>query len=293
MILDYIAGPAVGAVIGCFTNYIAVKMLFYPHKEVKVFGKTLPFTPGAIPKGKPRLAKSVGNVVANNLLTGDDIEQQLLSAVTTEYITDKIMAMLSNSIKGSVVGIVKDEDDFEHIKVKISNKVTDTILKSAIDVNLGSIIAEKGGEVVKDKVAGTMLRMFVTDELINSLSEKLGTEVNSFVEEHGIEYIEPAVNKKLDSIQDKSITDLLDENGMPEEKLRGFIADAYTKAVKEGIPKVTAKLNFSKMIEDKINAMDIDEMEELVLKVMKKELDSIVILGGLIGLLLGIINIFL
>ena len=28
--LHYIAGPLIGAVIGYFTNYIAVKMLFHP-----------------------------------------------------------------------------------------------------------------------------------------------------------------------------------------------------------------------------------------------------------------------
>ena len=32
MILNYIAGPLIGAAIGYCTNYIAVKMLFYPRK---------------------------------------------------------------------------------------------------------------------------------------------------------------------------------------------------------------------------------------------------------------------
>ena len=58
-ILHYIAGPLIGALIGYCTNYIAVKMLFHPHHEVKVFGHTLPFTPGGIPKNKPRLAHAI------------------------------------------------------------------------------------------------------------------------------------------------------------------------------------------------------------------------------------------
>ena len=74
MIQEYITGPLVGGIIGCFTNFIAVKMLFYPRKEIRIFGHVLPFTPGAIPKGKPRLAESIGNAVANSLLTRQDIE---------------------------------------------------------------------------------------------------------------------------------------------------------------------------------------------------------------------------
>ena len=49
MIPEYITGPVIGAAIGSFTNFIAVKMLFYPRKEILLFGHPLPFTPGAIP----------------------------------------------------------------------------------------------------------------------------------------------------------------------------------------------------------------------------------------------------
>ena len=38
--------------------------------------------------------------------------------------------------------------------------------------------------------------------------------------------------------------------------------------------------------------MDVLEIEELVLSVMKKELDTIVNLGALIGFVIGIVNIF-
>ena len=57
MDLTIIAGPLIGAVIGYFTNYLAVKMLFRPRREIKIGSKTLPFTPGVIQKGKPRLAR--------------------------------------------------------------------------------------------------------------------------------------------------------------------------------------------------------------------------------------------
>ena len=54
--LKYIAAPLIGALIGYCTNYIAVKMLFRPRHEKYFFGHKVPLTPGAIPKGKTRLA---------------------------------------------------------------------------------------------------------------------------------------------------------------------------------------------------------------------------------------------
>ena len=44
------------------------------------------------------------------------------------------------------------------------------------------------------------------------------------------------------------------------------------------------------MIEDKINDMKTEELEKVVLTVMKKELDTIVNLGALIGFILGSLN---
>ena len=53
----------ISAVIGYCTNYIAVKMLFRPRTEKHIFGKRIPFTPGIIPKNKPRLARALGAAV--------------------------------------------------------------------------------------------------------------------------------------------------------------------------------------------------------------------------------------
>ena len=55
--LHYIATPLVGGFIGLITNGIAIKMLFRPHYPVKIGNIKLPFTPGLIPKEKPRIAK--------------------------------------------------------------------------------------------------------------------------------------------------------------------------------------------------------------------------------------------
>jgi uncharacterized membrane protein YheB (UPF0754 family) len=69
--------PVVGAIIGYATNWIAVKMLFRPHHEVRVFGWKLPFTPGVIPKGQARLARAVGKAVEEQLLNETVLKEVL------------------------------------------------------------------------------------------------------------------------------------------------------------------------------------------------------------------------
>ena len=48
------------SLIGYCTNYIAIKMLFHPHKAVYVGKHKLPFTPGIIPNSQKRLVGVIG-----------------------------------------------------------------------------------------------------------------------------------------------------------------------------------------------------------------------------------------
>ena len=46
-------------------------------------------------------------------------------------------------------------------------------------------------------------------------------------------------------------------------------------------------------MEAKINSMDVKELEDLVMSVMKNELQTVVNLGALIGAIIGAVNILI
>lgn len=291
MILKYIITPVMGTVIGYGTNYIAVKMLFRPRNEVKVFGHTLPFTPGAIPKGKPRLAKAIGNVVGNTLITKDDIKSKLLNENTQAAVIGKISDILNTEIKSEVMTIGKlDDEGYAAVKAKISDTVTEQILLSINDIGVGNIISNECGNVIKEKIQHPMLKMFLNDDFIASITRMIGDEVQKYIDKNGYFLIDREVNKKLDGIEDMSVSELLQSVDITEEKIQSSITKLYNKSVDKALDELFAKIDISKMIEDKINAMDMNELEKLVLQVMKKELDTIVNLGAVIGLALGLIN---
>jgi hypothetical protein len=65
-----------GALIGFVTNVIAIRMLFRPLREIRLFGIRLPFTPGILPRQRHRLADSIGGMVQRELLTPDLLRQR-------------------------------------------------------------------------------------------------------------------------------------------------------------------------------------------------------------------------
>ncbi|OEH92935.1 DUF445 domain-containing protein [Bacillus solimangrovi] len=66
----------IGAVIGGFTNSLAIKMLFRPYKPIYIGKKRLPFTPGLIPKRREELAVQLGRMVVEHLLTPESIRRK-------------------------------------------------------------------------------------------------------------------------------------------------------------------------------------------------------------------------
>jgi uncharacterized membrane protein YheB (UPF0754 family) len=88
----------IGALIGGFTNHLAIKMLFRPHEE-KYIGKwRLPFTPGLIPKRRDELAKQLGRTVTNYLLTPETFKKKFLTTSMQERVEGFIQRKLDEHI---------------------------------------------------------------------------------------------------------------------------------------------------------------------------------------------------
>ena len=78
-IVTIISMVLVGAVIGGFTNFVAIRMLFRPYLPVYIFNKQLPFTPGLVPKRREEIAEQVGKTVVEHLLTAESIQQKIVT----------------------------------------------------------------------------------------------------------------------------------------------------------------------------------------------------------------------
>lgn len=76
--LSFLLGPLTGGVIGYFTNWLAIKMMFRPYKAKHILGMQIPFTPGLIPKKKGRIPESIGGAIFQNLTNQGVLEHNIL-----------------------------------------------------------------------------------------------------------------------------------------------------------------------------------------------------------------------
>lgn len=103
--LVWIFPPLLGGVIGYVTNALAVKMLFRPLTEKRVFGVRIPFTPGILPRERHALAESLGDVVSNDLLTEEVLRARLGAEDLRQGVTRSIRQALDGFLDSSVSSV--------------------------------------------------------------------------------------------------------------------------------------------------------------------------------------------
>ena len=294
LVTHFIMPPLIGAVIGYFTNMIAVKMLFFPREAKYIFGRRIPLTPGAIPKGKARLARSAGQIVQNELFTKEDISGKLLTEEVERPIIDRAMEVLGEDIKdtGSVMtGSSERFDSFEKSFVDLLTlKIKDAIKR----MDIPETIKHEGIAMLNEQVMeSTLLSIVVSDRMIERIMDRVASSMEDFIEARGADMIHDITASRIHDLGERTPLYVLGLAGYDSDMVREKLTAAYRESVVNAVNSALRRIDVAQVVEDKINSMAVEELEQGVMQVMKTELNMIVNLGALIGLVIGSINIFI
>ena len=92
---------SVGALIGWFTNYLAIKLLFRPYKEMNfLFFKIQ----GLIPKRKNEIIENIADVVEQELISMTDIVNKFKNSEIDEEILNNLLdKIVGEKLKNSIL----------------------------------------------------------------------------------------------------------------------------------------------------------------------------------------------
>ena len=97
----------------------------------------------------------------------------------------------------------------------------------------------------------------------------------------------------IKDIYDKPLNEAIAETGVEREKVLDIVGkgfDILAKKIAEELPK---RIDIGKIITDKINAFEVAQLEDLLMQVMKNELQAVINLGAVLGAIIGAVNIFI
>jgi uncharacterized membrane protein YheB (UPF0754 family) len=77
-----------------------------------------------------------------------------------------------------------------------------------------------------------------------------------------------------------------------KEGIENGVETLYLNFAKSRLPIFLAQFNVSGIVESEINAFSVQEVEDLIFKIVDKELKAITWLGALLGFIMGFVTLF-
>lgn len=300
LILKMIAAPLIGAVIGYCTNWLAVKMLFRP-REAKYIGRfRIPLTPGVIPKGKARLAESAEKITNEQLLTKDAMLKRLLSDEVTDMIGTAVTAILAD-LKADEERTIRrlaadniDEFELNNAVFKIQEALVSRSSAHIRDAELGQLVARTAVDRIYRELGSknAMIRM-IGDTMLPTAEPMIKDMVDAYIDQNAETMIRRVIQDETNGILDSGVADFIRQAEEFGYDFTEMAVSVYKRAVSEHIEEVLQAIDAGTVVKDTINGMDNRQIENLVLTAMKNELGAVVNFGALIGLVIGMLNMFL
>jgi uncharacterized membrane protein YheB (UPF0754 family) len=199
--------PLVSALVGYFTNWVAIRMLFRPYKEKRIFGIRIPFTPGLIPRKRADLAESIGLAVGEHLLTEEAIAARFadpqVKAKLAEIVHEQIQSLLAREL-GSINSLIPPQFQGEWaefiaglkermdgwlssiinslelerlLREQISNRVSEALARS-----LGELLPQEWLDALPARLAKLLAELVEDERFERRVQEFLGSQIEAFLQ---------------------------------------------------------------------------------------------------------------
>ena len=171
LILQFCLMVLVGTLIGWFTNYLAIKLLFRPYKEMNfLFFKIQ----GLIPKRRAEISLNIADVVEKELISVDDIAEKIEEMDISDGIIDRLLdkvigeklqknildknPLLKMIINDSVIQKIKSY--FKKSILENKEEIVEEIIKIAKEkINFREIILDKMENFSLQEIEEIILRI--------------------------------------------------------------------------------------------------------------------------------------
>lgn len=237
-VIAWVLPPVLGAIIGYVTNAIAIRMLFRPLTEKRVFGIRVPLTPGLIPRERGDLAESMARMVSTELLTVDAVRMQIhapsfkvsvtdnLTAITTELLETPLGTVGASFASGTPQGEVADSSSLlGSFSSVISSAFAGFTRSESFSELLKSLVRHFVDDLSQKPVSRVLESNHTADALLSGVLSGLTTEEGrKGIREHVSSWVDRQFRDNVNLSQFFTEADV--------ESIAGFVDSVYPAIMK-------------------------------------------------------------
>lgn len=260
--------------------------------------------------------------IIKNLLRDDEVSHKIKSAINDNIPSIVSMFLSGDVIYGKLVSLVdkslSEEENKEYICDAALAFVHESMKKKVSDVI--NTVGEEKLQVISDALGDKISKKLNTEENIDSIISKLNCKISSFSSYEEIikvlfnDYenilidnidsmisrivnndqlfgeISKIIEKVFDKFLQNSLNDICYNKQNLENSIMSILDNLYNDFVENKSAKVLEIVDISSIVEEQINAFEVDYAEEIIIGIANKELKAITWLGALLGGILGILS---
>jgi uncharacterized membrane protein YheB (UPF0754 family) len=272
-------------------------MLFHPYHPIKIGKFKLPFTPGVIPKRKEAIAQAVGNAIENDLISREDLKRALLSEEVKKTVIGGLVNVLledEDSLElqlSEQLGAESYEKTFATVEEKLCTAAQHAIEK----LDVSTLLSDRGVEAIEKYLSTSMpmVSLFLSRDKLKSIVGGFGNYLTAYLSENAAEILREPIHEKMHVLASHTPAELLRYCRLDRDLLEKLMHSAYSKVINEKADSLLHEIHIGAIAQEKIRQMDSRDLEMLTLSVMKREMNTVVNLGAVLGALIGMANIFI
>lgn len=235
--------------------------------------------------------------IVSMFLSGDVIYGKLVSLVdkslseeeNKEYICDAALVFVHESMKKKVSDVINNvgEEKLEVISDALGDKISK---KLNTEENIDSIISKLNCKISSFNSYEEIIKVLFND-YENILIDNIDSMISQIVNNNQLSgEISKIIEKVFDKFLQNSLNDICYNKQNLENSIMSILDNLYNDFVENKSAKVLEIVDISSIVEEQINAFEVDYAEEIIIGIANKELKAITWLGALLGGILGILS---
>ena len=192
---------------------------------------------------------------------------------------NNIIRILILAVIGGLIGYITNV-----IAIKLIFRPINPIKIPILNIEIIGMIPKRKTEIATN-IAKVVEEQFIS---IDEITDNIITEQDK---QHIIDYIKVSVKLILSekmTLIPSTIRNLV--QNYVSEIIEDEIREGIDELSEEMIIKTKNRINIKEIIEDKINELDLYELETIILQIVKNELRHIEVLGLILGFFIGIVQ---
>ena len=272
---------SLAGLVGFSTNWIAIKMLFHP--RVRILG-----IQGVVPSRRKELARSVGDMIEEHLISGDRMHRLLLDTGAVERSLEGLMSRLPSLLEdepariaahGAVTEVMRahvariidlsKENVRKRLHSKLEALLMGTTIAGGAAAKVNPLLGAAG--VLMGAVGAGLAKSGVLDGLVDRMIDEMSQDL------------------RTGSALEKAAWDIVDELPRRTEELLAEtpVRERLLATMSGAAEDLLKQIDVARLVEAELLAQDEAELEDLINSVAESELVFVQVAGGGLGMVAG------